>query len=127
MNRHEQSQTVEYKKGAQLLINSGFCDALIEVHSELQTKEYMELCELAIKIGKEIVRFVNYIKFMKSSVTLILDPVFDMNSIYQFDNKNEWLYFIDALGLYKGYYRQVKGYPTIYIVKPVIWVKEGRA
>ncbi len=125
MNRQEYLQT--YEEGIQLLTDSGFYNTLLEVHGEIQIKDYMALCELTIKIGKEIAQFVNYLRFMKNSVILILDPIFDMHSVHQFDNKNEWLYFIDVLGLHKGYYRQVKGYPTIYVVKPVIWTKESRA
>jgi hypothetical protein len=117
----------EYSKGADMLLNSGFYNAFIEVHGSIDVTQFESLCGIITKVGKEVARFVNYIEIRKNALVLILDPVFEMKLVPQFNGEGDWSYYIDVLNLVKGYYKKIKGYPTFYIVKPVIWSREAKA
>ena len=117
----------EYSKGADMLLNSGFYNAFIEVHGSIEVPQFESLCSIIIKVGKEVARFVNYIEIRRNALVLILDPVFEMKLVPQFKSENGWKYHIDVLNLVKGYFKKIKGYPTFYIVKPVIWTREAKA
>lgn len=116
-----------YSNGTDLLVNAGFYNALIDVSVCINVNEYESRCRSIVKVGKDIARFVNHIAIRKEKIILTLDPLFDMSLIPQFRSDKGWIYNIDVLNLTKGYSKNTSEYPTMHIVKPVIWSREAKA
>jgi hypothetical protein len=112
---------------ANALVMAGFDKAFIEVNDDLTEEEFKKSCDLIVHIAKSLADFVNMISFRKKSILLLLDPIFNLNSITAFKNKDKWVEYIDNDNYLKGFMRKTDTDDVIHITKPVIWCREAKA